>query len=84
MEYVEGRTLERMIPSTGLKITQALRYGVAIVDALAKAHDAGIVHRDLKPSNVMVTSDDRVKILDFGLAKLLESATPTRGPAPDR
>src|SRR4249919_3982582 len=74
MEYVEGRTLERMIPSTGLRVTQALRYAVAIVDALAKAHGAGIVHRDLKPSNVMVTSDDRVKILDFGLAKLLDSA----------
>ena len=72
MEYVAGRTLDQIIPPTGLRYPQALRYGAAIADAIAKAHEAGIVHRDLKPSNVMVTDDDRVKILDFGLAKLFD------------
>jgi len=74
MEYVGGRTLEQTIPRKGLPPVQALRYGIEIADALAKAHAAGIIHRDLKPSNVMVTDDGRVKILDFGLAKLLETA----------
>ena len=72
MEYAEGRTLEDIIPAGGLGVTEALRYGVQIADALWRAHEAGIVHRDLKPSNVMVTGDGRVKVLDFGLAKLLE------------
>ena len=72
MEYADGQTIDRIIPPKGLGITRALRYGVQIADALAKAHEAGIIHRDLKPSNVMVTDDGRVKILDFGLAKLLD------------
>ena len=70
MEYVAGRTLDKIIPANGLGIDAVLRYGVQIADALARAHEAGIVHRDLKPSNIMVTDEDRVKILDFGLAKL--------------
>jgi Tol biopolymer transport system component/predicted Ser/Thr protein kinase len=74
MEYAEGETLERIIATKSLGITQSLRYGVQIADALARAHEAGIVHRDLKPSNIVVTNDGRVKILDFGLAKLLDPA----------
>jgi tRNA A-37 threonylcarbamoyl transferase component Bud32 len=72
MEYIDGTPLDDLIPARGLRVTQALRYGVAIADAMAKAHEAGIIHRDLKPTNVMVTGDGRVKILDFGLAKLRE------------
>jgi len=74
MEFVEGRTLDGVIGRKGLKLGDALKYGVQIADALAKAHAAGIVHRDLKPGNVMVSAEGRVKVLDFGLAKLTEAA----------
>jgi serine/threonine protein kinase len=76
MEYVAGKTLGEIIGRKGLRVNEVLRYGVQIADALEKAHFAGIIHRDLKPSNIMVTSDGRVKLLDFGLAKLTE---PTHG-----
>jgi len=72
MEYVEGKTLDQLIGRKGMKLTDALGCAVQIADGLAKAHGAGIVHRDLKPANIMVTDEGRVKILDFGLAKLLE------------
>ena len=70
MELIEGRTLDQVIPNKGLRINDALRYAVEIADAVAAAHAQGIVHRDLKPSNVMITPRGRVKVLDFGLAKL--------------
>jgi Tol biopolymer transport system component/predicted Ser/Thr protein kinase len=72
MEYVAGKTLDRLIPRKGLGLSETLHYAIQATDALAKAHAAGIVHRDLKPSNIMVTEDGLVKILDFGLAKLTE------------
>jgi serine/threonine protein kinase len=74
MEYVEGKTLDEVIGRKGLKLNEALKYAVQIADALARAHAVGIVHRDLKPGNVMVTAEGRVKVLDFGLAKLTEPA----------
>jgi Tol biopolymer transport system component len=72
MEYVQGRTLDKLIGDKGLKLPQVLDYGIQIASALAAAHLAGIVHRDLKPGNVMVTDNGLVKVLDFGLAKLME------------
>jgi eukaryotic-like serine/threonine-protein kinase len=74
MEYVEGTPLDRMIPDQGLPVGQVLSYSVQVADALAAAHTAGIVHRDIKPGNIVVTPAGRVKVLDFGLAKLMERA----------
>ncbi|MDH3196825.1 MAG: protein kinase [Candidatus Krumholzibacteria bacterium] len=70
MEYVEGRTLREMIHDKPLPLAQALDIAIQIGEGLAKAHKAQIVHRDLKPDNVLIDNDGRVKILDFGLAKL--------------
>ncbi len=70
MEYVPGRTLSNLISEGGLPVSQVVNLGLQIADALCAAHAAGIIHRDLKPGNIMVTDKDRIKILDFGLAKL--------------
>ena len=69
MEFVDGKTLEHLIPRGGLRIGELLNYAAQAADALAQAHQAGIVHRDLKPSNIMISRDGVVKVLDFGLAK---------------
>src|SRR6201984_620625 len=72
MEYVPGKRLDNWIPRKGLRLNEALQYAVQVADALAAAHAAGIVHRDLKPGNLVVSENGCVKVLDFGLAKLIE------------
>ena len=74
MEYVDGKTLDHVIGGKGIRSPLALKYSIQIADALAKAHGAGILHRDLKPTNLMVSEEGHVKILDFGLAKLMDPA----------
>ncbi len=71
MEYVQGVQLESMIVPGGLPAETLFRYGLQISDALMHAHDRGIVHRDLKAANVIIGTDGRLKVLDFGLAHRL-------------
>jgi len=75
LEYVEGVTLRQRLTSGALSEKEIVRLGLQIVEGLATAHEKGIVHCDLKPSNVMISPDGRVKILDFGLAKLARAET---------
>jgi serine/threonine protein kinase/TolB-like protein/Tfp pilus assembly protein PilF len=77
MEFVDGTTLRDKIHKEHEDLSKLLRVLQHVAEGLAKAHDAGIVHRDLKPDNIMITSDGHAKILDFGLAKLIERQTPT-------
>jgi predicted Ser/Thr protein kinase len=72
MELVEGKTVRALIKGRELDLLGSLEIGAQVASGLAKAHEAGIVHRDIKPENVVVTPDGHAKILDFGLAKLLD------------
>jgi len=74
MELVQGRTLSEAVPTGGMALRDLLHVGVQVADALAAAHGQGVVHRDLKPGNVMLAEDNRVKVIDFGLAKLMPEA----------
>ena len=74
MEYLQGKTLREIMEHKPLPAKEWLRFALRIADGLAHAHRNGIVHRDLKPANVMITDEGHVKLLDFGLAKLLEPA----------
>ncbi len=79
MEYIAGKTLRELIPSGGLPAPQAIQYGSQMASALTAAHTAGIIHRDLKPSNIMVTTSGLVKVLDFGLAKWVDTGLSGQG-----
>ena len=83
MELVEGRSLRQILSNgTGLPLATTISFATQMADGLACAHAAGIVHRDLKPGNVMVTDGERIKILDFGVAKIVEpiSTSDSEGP----
>jgi serine/threonine protein kinase len=81
MEFVRGKSLDALIPRGGLRLGETLRIGIAVADALGAAHARGIIHRDLKPANVVVGTDGTVKVLDFGLAKLLHEDDGPSDPA---
>ena len=77
LEYVPGDTLDKRIAAGPLPLPKALKLAIQIADALEAAHARGIIHRDLKPANVKITPEENVKVLDFGLAKVLEAGPAT-------
>src|SRR4030095_7887225 len=73
-EFIEGETLREAIKRTPLKIGRAIEISIQVASALAAAHEVNIVHRDIKPENIMLREDGYVKVLDFGLAKLMKQS----------
>src|SRR4029079_19503724 len=78
-ELLEGEELRDRLEAGQIPLRKTIDYAQQIVSGLSAAHEKGIVHRDLKPENLLVTNDDRVKILDFGLAKLCGNSNDAQG-----
>jgi serine/threonine protein kinase/sugar lactone lactonase YvrE len=81
MQYVEGETLGKLIERKPLELRESLDIAVQVADALAEAHAHNIIHRDIKPQNIMITARGQVKVLDFGLAKLVRDRSPLQSEA---
>jgi serine/threonine protein kinase/Tol biopolymer transport system component len=79
MELVEGQTLAQLLPRNGFSLSKLLEISIPLADAVSSAHRAGITHRDLKPDNIMVGADGRLRVLDFGLAKLRDTTESQEG-----
>ena len=72
LEYIEGETLEERLRGGAIPLDEALPIAIQIAEAIEAAHEKGVIHRDLKPANIKFTSDEQVKVLDFGLAKAMD------------
>src|SRR5262245_40879856 len=75
MQYIDGKTLKKFVGGRPLPLDQALEFSLEITDALAEAHRRNVIHRDIKSSNIMLNERNQLKILDFGLAKLMKPTT---------
>ena len=78
MEYVDGRSLAEVIQNNPMAVSSAINLGIQIAEGLSAAHRAGVIHRDIKPENIMVVGGKTIKLMDFGIARLRDSAASTR------